>query len=645
MQMHQYICVLKKIFCNLYLWLLVIVSGLLSANCYFFFAYRLAKIEEIIFALNAPSGKLSFSYISPFLYYFLTPFIFITFFYFLLFIYNKKKLIILYVASIFLASIAFSFHTYVRLDIAGFKKAYNSSSFYIQNNYVDPAKVNIVFPKKKRNLIHIYLESVEHAFISKKHGGGNEESIIPELEEIGLAGESFSGGNNTLSGAYSLSGSTWTMGAAFSTETGLPLKITIGGNDMHTQDHFFARVKALGDLLEDNGYNCVVMKDVDMTFAGSENFYRDHGNNLVVDYKYSLLNRLIPKDYFVWSGFEDFKLFEIAKKKLLELSSEGNPFCLTFYTNDTHFSDGYLCEHCPQKYLDQYSNVYACSSKQVSDFINWIKQQPFYDNTTIVIHGDHPTMNPSYSLEHGGSELPQYRKVYTSFVNSALKVRRSKAREYSTFDLFPTIVASIGAHIPGDKLGLGVNLYSDVPTLIEKASVDKVNSELQKKSFFMEWLSSVSNKVPKLSTEAPRYRNNDLSVFLSDLISDFDDNKIVILVTKDADTSALTSKNISQLKQLGIKTDLISNSKNSYAAILHDGKSIEESSEKMICKNEFIRQVDIICVSSGENGKAAMVLLNKKSFSKNEKGLNIVVYDVFLNEVVASECFDVNSSL
>ena len=37
-----------------------------------------------------------------------------------------------------------------------------------------------------------------------------------------------------------------------------------------------------------------------------------------------------------------------------------------------------------------------CSSKQVDDFLSWIKQQDFYENTTVVIVGDHGTMDVDF---------------------------------------------------------------------------------------------------------------------------------------------------------------------------------------------------------------------------------------------------------
>ena len=96
-------------------------------------------------------------------------------------------------------------------------------------------------------------------------------------------------------------------------------------------------------------------------------------------------------------GMEDQKLFACAKEKLQELSSGEQPFNLTLLTVDTHFEDGYVCDLCQNEFGDnQYANVMACSSRQVNHFIKWIQEQPFYENTTIVLSGDHWTMDSDF---------------------------------------------------------------------------------------------------------------------------------------------------------------------------------------------------------------------------------------------------------
>ena len=49
-------------------------------------------------------------------------------------------------------------------------------------------------------------------------------------------------------------------------------------------------------------------------------------------------------------------------------------------------------------------------------------------------------------------------------------------------DMFPTTLASLGASIEGDRLGLGTNLFSDKRTLAEEYGIQKLNKELKKNS-------------------------------------------------------------------------------------------------------------------------------------------------------------------
>lgn len=150
-------------------------------------------------------------------------------------------------------------------------------------------------------------------------------------------------------------------------------------------------------------------------------------------------------------------------------------------TADTHFTDGYLCDLCENEYNDQYSNVMSCSSKQVAAFVAWVQEQDFYDNTTIVISGDHLTMDSGYIDRNGASNFD--RRTYFTVINGdAVNEKTNVAREYTTLDLFPTTVAALGVQIEGNKLGLGINLYSSEPTLIERYGDEYMDVELLKDS-------------------------------------------------------------------------------------------------------------------------------------------------------------------
>ena len=134
------------------------------------------------------------------------------------------------------------------------------------------------------------------------------------------------------------------------------------------------------------------------------------------DFLFSPIFCVLPEDYYVWWGFEDEKLIEYAKEDLTELASSDQPFNYTMLTVDTHFEDGYVCDLCQDLHDgNQYGNVISCSDKQVSEFVSWIQQQDWYDNTTIVITGDHPTMDSDF-CDPVSSDYS--RRVYTAYINA-----------------------------------------------------------------------------------------------------------------------------------------------------------------------------------------------------------------------------------
>lgn len=124
----------------------------------------------------------------------------------------------------------------------------------------------------------------------------------------------------------------------------------------------------------------------------------------------------------------------------------------------------------------------APASRSPSSF-PWIQQQDFYENTTIVISGDHLTMDSDFCENID----PDYtRTVYNVIINSPIQPQQEKNRSFTTMDMFPTTIASLGATIEGDRLGLGTNLFSGEQTLAEKLTFDQLNDDLSQKSKFFE---------------------------------------------------------------------------------------------------------------------------------------------------------------
>lgn len=384
-----------------------------------------------------------------------------------------------YVLLIFMISIIVGFFL---LGIDQYIKRIYENSTFIEEHYVDGREVSIQFPEEKRNLIVIYLESMENALIDKEYGGGWNYTVIPELERLARENVNFSN-TNQIGGAYPISNTVWTVAAMVATTSGLPLKIPIERNSYTTSDNFLEGAYTLGDVLQKEGYRLKLMVGSDAQFGGRTNYFTNHGEYEIFDYYTAIEEGKMTEEDKVWWGFDDTNLFTWAKDELLELASEEQPFHMTLLTVNTHFPDGYLEEIAEQKYESQYENVYAHSSKQVDEFIQWLEQQHFYENTTVVLIGDHLSMqDPAY---YEGKLDPEYnRTMYNSFINTTVTPTKSNYRMFTSLDLYPTILASIGVQIEGERLGLGTNLFSNKRTLIEEYGINFVDLELSKNSHF-----------------------------------------------------------------------------------------------------------------------------------------------------------------
>lgn len=68
--------------------------------------------------------------------------------------------------------LAAAVHVSVNLELPRYIAAKSSKTAIYEEYYVPPEKAEIVFPGRKRNLILVYLESMENTFMSEEYGGG-----------------------------------------------------------------------------------------------------------------------------------------------------------------------------------------------------------------------------------------------------------------------------------------------------------------------------------------------------------------------------------------------------------------------------------------------------------------------------------------
>lgn len=452
--------------------------------------------DAILFTMFSDLNGTSPDVIKNYLSYTLLPLIFFTAVVSLVLLFKSKDKIVLTVKKVkvtlfplkncvalvmaVIMMLSFILAAAAKVQAYDYIKSVFDSSVVIDTEYVFPYETDITFPEKKKNLIYILMESMESSLFGTEENGGMNTNIIPELYFLAEENVNFSE-NDNVGGISTIIGGSYTIAALVAQTAGIPLRLSIDANTMDSYSSFLPGAYTINDLLRDNGYNQAFMCGSDAVFGGRERFLSQHGIETIYDYYTAIEDGIISEDYYdEWWGMEDYYLYEYAKQKLTEMSYEEEPFAFFMLTVDTHSFDGHTCFLCDNEYDEQYSNVYSCASRQADSFVNWLKEQNFYEDTTIVLIGDHISMDYEFFSRNIPSDYS--RRIYNCIINSSVEPTNAKNRIASQLDMFPTTLAAMGCTIEGNKLGLGVNLFSDEETICEKYTVEFLNEEFQKKS-------------------------------------------------------------------------------------------------------------------------------------------------------------------
>ena len=370
-----------------------------------------------------------------------------------------------------------------KLHVSDYLRFRSQKTTLYEEHYVAPDSVEITAPEKKPNVIWLVLESMETTYASREDGGYQDENYMPNLTRLANENISFSN-SDRLGGFLSTNNTNWTMAALFAGTSGLPFGFPVEQNSMYKYTEFAPEVTAMGDILEREGYRQEFLCGSDGKYGGRALYFTQHGGYEIHDLFAARERGEIPADYYEWWGFEDRKLFRIAREELARLAAGDAPFNLTLLTVDAHHLGGYTCEECGTEYADRTANVIACTDRQVGEFIDWCREQPFWENTVMIITGDHPRMDTCLTegIPFGG------RPVYNCILNSRKEpAGETKNRTAVMMDIYPTMLSAMGFTVEGDRLALGTDLLSGRSTLAEEIGYEQLNEEVQKYSqFFMD---------------------------------------------------------------------------------------------------------------------------------------------------------------
>jgi len=325
---------------------------------------------------------------------------------------------------------------------------------WIAAHYRWPEKM--VAPKQKKNLVLIYAESLESAYVPPRFAGGLLQPVtslkgasIPHFRQV-----------------Y---GTGWTIAGIVATQCGVPLKPLgiFGHNDLGEMiDTFLPGARCLGDVLKANGWTNVFLGGAAGEFAGKDHFFRTHGYDRVLGREDWV--RADPDVPVTDWGVHDDYLFEQALVELERLQRAGQPFNLTLLTHGMHPPHGFLSPSCSRPHGDMQDAV-LCTSMLLRNFEQAAEQAGLLRDTELVITGDH-LMQQSELSERLGP--PQHRHVFNRFVPAPRGGIHAGVIDH--FDLYPSLLAALGFELGDGQVALGCSAVGNArcSTLAQEPQLD-----------------------------------------------------------------------------------------------------------------------------------------------------------------------------
>lgn len=287
------------------------------------------------------------------------------------------------------------------------------------------------------NVIVLQLESFQNFLIGLKVDG---QEVTPNLNELARKSLYFPN-------FYQQVGQGNTSDAEFVVNT----SFYIPPNGAASTVYASKELPSLPRLMEANGYQTATFHTNDVHFWNRDQLYQALG----FDHYYDL-NYFGTEDTIAFSASDEV-LYAKTLDKLEEMQASGSPFYAQVISMSAHhpyeLPERKVDMTLPERFKNTLPGNYLVSQhyadKAVGTFIEGLKQRGLWDNSLLVVYGDHLGL-PIYSLDKDDKAL--MKEIY--------------GREYTPADMIniPLIISSPGV-VPGTQLGQIGGQVDILPTI------------------------------------------------------------------------------------------------------------------------------------------------------------------------------------
>ncbi|MCT2196772.1 LTA synthase family protein [Paenibacillus sp. MB22_1] len=303
-----------------------------------------------------------------------------------------------------------------------------------------PAEPKYFGAAKGKNLIIIQMESFQNFLIDLKIDG---QEVTPNMNKLVKE-------NTYFKHFYQMVGQGNTSDAEFVVNT----SFYIPYNEAATQNYPDKDLPSLPKLMRDQGYDTATFHTNVVDFWNRGELYKAIGFNRYYDQKW------FGTEDTVFFGPSDEVLYKKTAEELDRMQQTGQPFYTQVISMTAHHP--FTTPHdkdkiqLPERYQDNmvgdYLRAQSYADYALGQFIEDLKQRGIWDNSVVVIYGDHLGL-PMYSLDKHGLEL--MKEIY--------------GRDYSYIDMIniPLLLHVPGTDMPDvmDNVGGQVDILPTVANL------------------------------------------------------------------------------------------------------------------------------------------------------------------------------------
>lgn len=229
--------------------------------------------------------------------------------------------------------------------------------------------------------------------------------------------------------------------------------------------------------LAEHGYQTATFHTNDVQFWNRKELYKGLGFQRYYDAEF------FGDDDIVFFGPSDEVLYEKTTDELLEMSRTGKPFYAQVISMSSHhpfnIPERKVRFELPERYRDtlvgHYIQAQNYTDYALGQFIDGLKRNGLWDNTVLVVYGDHLGL-PIYSLTDHEKKLMKeiYGREYqfSEMLNIPLIIASPETTEPKTFpqtggqvDVFPTLANLLGVSLKG-HIHFGQDLLNNTDNVL-----------------------------------------------------------------------------------------------------------------------------------------------------------------------------------